>query len=183
MLALPRGGVPVAAEAASALHLPFDVFLVRKIGVPFHPELAMGAVAEGGVRVLNRELIEHLQINDADVDKVSAEEERELDRRVRAFRGTRGLPPIAGRIAILIDDGLATGSTMEAAVMTVRQKAASRIVVAVPVAARETVRRMKQIADEVVCVATPEPFQAVGLWYDDFAQMADAEVIEVLRKP
>ena len=180
VLALPRGGVPVAAEVAAALAAPFDVFLVRKLGVPFHPELAMGAVAEGGVRVLNRQVIDSLQIPESDVERVSAGERLELDRRARAFRGTRELPRVEGNIAILIDDGLATGSTMEAAVQAVRQLLPSQIVVAVPVAAPETVDRMKQIADDVVCVATPDPFQAVGLWYDDFAQMTDEEVLAML---
>jgi putative phosphoribosyl transferase len=180
VLALPRGGVPVAAEVAAALAAPFDVFLVRKLGVPFHPELAMGAIAEGGVRVLNRDVIDGLQIRDSDVERVSADERLELDRRARAFRGDRELKPVEGRIAILIDDGLATGSTMEAAVQAVRQRSPARVIVAVPVAAPETVERMQHIADEVVCVATPDPFQAVGLWYDDFAQMTDEEVLAML---
>ena len=181
VLALPRGGVPVAAVVAAALAAPFDVFLVRKLGVPFHPELAMGAVAEGGVQVLNRAVIDSLQIPESDVERVSADERLELDRRARAFRGTRELPPVLGRIVILIDDGLATGATMEAAVEAVRQRSPAQVVVAVPVAAPETVERMQQIADDVVCVAAPDPFQAVGLWYDDFAQMTDEEVLAVLE--
>lgn len=180
VLALPRGGVPVAAEVAAALHAPFDVFLVRKLGVPFHEELAMGAVAEGGVRVLNQELIHELGIRESEIEKVSTGELVELDRRARAFRGTRPAPAMDGRVIILIDDGLATGSTMEAAVMAVRSRHPAKVIVAVPVAARETVERIRQIADEVLCVATPDPFQAVGLWYDDFTQMTDAEVVAIL---
>lgn len=182
ILALPRGGVPVAAVVSAALRAPFDVFLVRKIGVPLHPELAMGAVAEGGVKVLNRELVDELGVRESEVEKVSAEEQRELERRVRAFRGSRELPPIDGKVVILIDDGLATGSTMEAAVMAMRQRKPAKVIVAVPVAARETVERMKTIADEVVCVEIPDPFQAVGLWYDDFSQLTDQDVVEVLRE-
>ena len=180
MLALPRGGVPVAAEVATALRAPFDVFLVRKLGVPFHEELAMGAVAEGGVRVLNQELIHELGIRESDIERVSAVEISELDRRARAFRGSRHAPAMDGLVVILIDDGLATGSTMEAAVLAVRSRHPAKVVVAVPVAARETVERMRRIADEVVCVAMPDPFQAVGLWYDDFTQMTDEEVLAIL---
>jgi len=182
VLALPRGGVPVAAEVAAVLSAPFDVFLVRKLGVPFHPELAMGAVAEGGISVLNPDVIAQLQIPKSDIDRVAAAEALELTRRAQVFRGSRALPPISGRAVVLIDDGLATGATMEAAVLAVRQHGPSGVVVAVPVAAKETAERMKTIADDVVCVATPEPFQAVGLWYDDFAQMTDEEVVGMLPR-
>ena len=180
VLALPRGGVPVAAEVASALKAPLDVFLVRKLGVPFHEELAMGAVAEGGVRVLNDELISDLDISALDVERTSTREQVELDRRVRAFRGARELPRLTDHAIILIDDGLATGSTMEAAVQAVRASQPARVIVAVPVGARETVGRLKTVADEVVTVSVPEPFQAVGLWYDDFRQLTDEDVLAVI---
>jgi putative phosphoribosyl transferase len=180
VLALPRGGVPVAAEVATALRAPVDVFLVRKLGVPFHEELAMGAVAEGGVRVLNQELISDLDISPVDVERTSTREQVELDRRVRAFRGARAIPAVSGRIVIVIDDGLATGSTMEAAVLAVRHQHPARVIVAVPVGARDTCARLKTVADEVVTVATPEPFQAVGLWYDNFTQMTDEDVQAII---
>lgn len=181
VLALPRGGVPVASEVANALHAPFDVFLVRKLGVPFHEELAMGALAEGGVRVLNDGLIRDLDIAEADVERVSTLERIELERRVRVFRGARELPPLAGRIVILIDDGLATGSTMEAAVVAARRRQPARVIVAVPIGARETCARLRTVADELVTVSIPEPFQAVGQWYDDFRQMTDEDVLAIVR--
>jgi putative phosphoribosyl transferase len=180
VLALPRGGVPVAAEVAAALHAPMDVLVVRKLGVPFHEELAMGAVAEGGVQVLNEDLISDLDISALDVERTATREQVELARRARAFRGSRQLPTVAGRVVILIDDGLATGSTMEAAVQAMRTQRPARVVVAVPVGAQETCARLKTVADEVVTVATPEPFQAVGLWYDDFRQLTDDDVRALL---
>ena len=180
VLALPRGGVPVAVEVAKVLRAQLDVFLVRKLGVPFHEELAMGALAEGGVRVLNDDLISDLDISSLDVDRTSTREQVELDRRVRAFRGPRALPRLTDQIVILIDDGLATGSTMEAAVQAVRTFQPARVVVAVPVGARETVGRLLTVADEVVTVSIPEPFQAVGLWYDDFRQLTDDDVLAIL---
>ena len=180
VLALPRGGVPVAAEVARSLAAPFDVFLVRKLGVPGHEELAMGAVAEGGVRVLNESLIDELAIPESAVDRVAKQEQLELERRAQAFRGARTAPDVAGRLVILVDDGLATGATMEAAVMALRQRRPARIVIAVPVAAREAAERLNRIADELVAVALPEPFYAVGGWYEDFAQTTDREVVSLL---
>lgn len=180
ILALPRGGVPVASEIAQALHVPVDVFVVRKLGVPGHRELAMGAIASGGVRVLNDEVVQSLAIPDNAIDAVAAEEQRELERRERAYRGTRRLPEIRGRTVIIVDDGLATGSTMRAAVAALRQQNPARIVVAVPVAPPSTCRELQAEADDVVCLATPEPFSAVGLWYRDFTETSDAEVRDLL---
>jgi putative phosphoribosyl transferase len=185
VLGLPRGGVPVAHEVAARLHAPLDVFLVRKLGVPQHPELAMGAIAEGGVEVLSHDLIRDLGIPAAMVERVAVRERLEMDRRDLRYRGGRSLPPLGGRTVLVIDDGLATGSTMEAAIHALRQHAAARIVVAVPVGARETCERLRGVADEVVCLSTPEPFDAVGRWYDEFSQTTDEEVIELLpaRRP
>ena len=182
VLALPRGGVPVAAEVARALNAPLDVFLVRKLGVPGHPELAMGAIASGGVRVVSRDVVEELGIPSSIIDAVAAREQLELERRDRLYRGSRSLPSLAGRTVILVDDGLATGATMEAAVEAVRQLNPRRIVVAAPVGAAETCARLKTVADDVVCAETPEPFQAVGLWYERFEQTSDEEVIETLAR-
>ena len=180
VLALPRGGVPVAAEIAARLHAPLDVFLVRKLGVPSHPELAMGAIAEGGVTVLSRELIAALEIPEDRVEQTAARERLELDRRSAAFRGGRPTPAMADRIVILVDDGLATGSTMEAAILALRERKPARIVVAVPVAAAETAARMATIADDLIAVIQPALFQAVGEWYDDFSQLDDEEVVAIL---
>jgi predicted phosphoribosyltransferase/ActR/RegA family two-component response regulator len=181
VLALPRGGVPVAHEVARVLRAPLDVFLVRKLGVPGHPELAMGAIAEGGVEVLSLDLIRHLGVPESIVREVAVRERLELDRRDTLYRGNRRLVPVRGRVVILIDDGLATGSTMQAAVTAQRRLAPARIVVAVPVGASDTCARLAQLADEVVCLATPEPFQAVGLWYERFAQTTDEEVQRYLH--
>lgn len=183
VLALPRGGVPVAAEVARALRAPLDVFLVRKLGVPGHDELAMGAIAEGGVQVLNDRIIADLAIPRRLVDAAAARERVELDRRGQAYRRGRPAPSVAGRTAILIDDGLATGSTMEAAIRALRQRHPARLVVAVPVGAPDTCRRLSSLADELVAVATPEPFSAVGQWYDDFNQTSDQEVVSLLSAP
>lgn len=180
VLALPRGGVPVAYEVASRLGAPFDIFLVRKLGVPGQEELAMGAISEGGVEVLSEDLIRQLRIPDAFVRQTAARERLELDRRDTFYREGRGLIPVRGQVVILVDDGLATGSTMEAAVLGLRRLEPARIVVAVPVGAKETCERLRKIADEVVCLETPEPFQAVGLWYDDFSQTSDEEVLRLL---
>ena len=180
VLALPRGGVPVASEIARALDAPLDVFLVRKLGVPGHEELAMGAIASGGARVLDPEVVEAYRISDQEIGRVTAIERRELDRRERAYRG--GRPPLAlrGRTAILVDDGLATGSSMRAALAALGPLEPARTVVAVPVAPRSTVQDLKNLADEIVCVATPEPFLAVGMFYEDFEQTDDEEVRALL---
>ena len=180
VLALPRGGVPVAFEVARRLGVPLDVFVVRKLGVPGRAELAMGAIASGGVRVLNPHVVDGLGISRISIDEVVESEQEELARREGAYR--RGRPPldVRGRIAILIDDGLATGSTMRAAVAGLRQWAPARILVAVPVAAPEACQELGEEADEIVCLATPHSFRAVGLWYVDFGQTTDAEVREFL---
>jgi erythromycin esterase-like protein/predicted phosphoribosyltransferase len=180
VLALPRGGVPVAFEVASALAAPLDVFLVRKLGVPGHPELAMGAIAAGGVEILNEALIRDLGVPAALVEQTAVRERLELERRDRLFRGGRRPAIVRDRTVVLVDDGLATGSTMEAAIIALRQQAPGLIVVAVPVGARETCDRIRRIADRVVCLQTPEPFNAVGLWYDEFEQTSDDEVTRVL---
>ena len=183
VLGLPRGGVPVAAEVGRVLEVPYDVLMVRKLGVPGHEELAMGAIAEGGISVLNLELIRSLSISNALVEQVSAREQTELARRARIFRGARLPPRVTGQTVILIDDGLATGASMEAAILALRAQEAARIVVAVPVGARETCARLSRVADEVVSVEMPEPFYAVGAWYDDFSQMTDDEVATHLAAP
>ena len=182
VLALPRGGVPVAYEVAGALGAPLDLFLVRKLGVPGHEELAMGAVASGGVRVLNRDIVQGLRIPDDTIESVAAAEEQELQRRERAYRGNRPPPVVRGRIVILVDDGLATGATMLAAIKALRQQQPARIVVAVPTGSPETCELLRAEAEEVVCAISPEPFAAVGLWYEDFSQTTDEEVRELLAR-
>jgi len=183
VLALPRGGVPVACEVARALGLPIDVFIVRKLGTPGQRELAMGAIATGGVRVLNDDVIRLMRIPEQAIDIVSAEEQREMERRELAYRGSRPAPRLKGRTLILVDDGLATGSTMHAAVASLRQLQPARIVVAIPVAPRSTLREFAGEADEVVCVLAPdEPFEGVGRWYLDFSQTTDKEVRELLDR-
>ena len=181
VLALPRGGVPVAAAVAATLGAPLDVFTVRKIGVPGHRELGMGAIATGGCRVLNHGLIAELGISDRAVGAVVAEEERELARREQMYRGARPPLNVKDRIAILVDDGLATGSTMRAAVHALRDLAPARIVVAVPVGSMEACRGLEQVADDVVCARVPRHFIAVGRWYVDFSETSDAEVTELLE--
>ena len=180
VLALPRGGVPVAFEVARRLGAELDVFVVRKLGVPGQEQLAMGAIASGGIRVLNESVIEALGIDEETIAAVAAQEQRELERRERLYRGERPLPQIEGRTVVLVDDGLATGSTMLAAVRALREQSPARVIVAVPVAAPETCELMEKEADEVVCAATPEPFHAVGLWYEDFEQTSDEEVRTLL---
>ena len=180
VLGLPRGGVPVAAEVAQALHAPLDVCLVRKLGVPGYEELAMGAVAEGGVRVLTQSLIRDLGIPEHAVEQTAERERSEVDRRARIFRGARPAPDVAGRVIILIDDGLATGATMEAAVMAMRERKPARIVVAAPVGAPDSCVRLARTADEVVVLLMPDPFHAVGAWYQDFTQTTDEEVVVAL---
>jgi len=182
VLALPRGGVPVAAEVARALHAPLDVFLVRKLGVPGHEELAMGAIATGGVRVLNDDVVRALEIPLAVIDAVAAREAQELARRERLYRDDRPAPDACGRTVILIDDGLATGATMRAAAAALRMQQPARIVIAVPVAAPSTCEEFRSEVDEIVCAATPEPFYAVGFWYQDFSPTTDEEVRELLRQ-
>ena len=176
VLALPRGGVPVASEVAQSLGAPLDVFLVRKLGVPGHSELAMGAIAAGGVEVLNDALIRELRIPAAIVRQVAAREQLELDRRDRLFRGERPQPNVRGKTVILIDDGLATGATMEAAIVALRRRDPAAIVVAAPVGAKETCDRLARLADRLVCVLMPQSLEAVGLWYEDFTQTSDEEV-------
>ncbi len=182
VLALPRGGVPVAFEAAQALKAPLDLMLVRKLGTPGQRELAMGAIASGGARVLNKDVIDALSINQDTIDAVAQDEQEELERRQHAYRGDRPLPEIQGRCIILVDDGVATGATMRAALAALRQQQPARMVVAVPVAPADTVRQLRSEADEVVCLETPRPFTAIGRWYQDFPQLTDDEVRELLAR-
>jgi putative phosphoribosyl transferase len=181
VLALPRGGVPVAYEVAKALGAPLDVFLVRKLGVPGHRELAMGAIASGGVRVLNDDIVRALGVPPVVIDRVAVEEQAELERRESAYRDGRTLTDLQGCTVLLIDDGLATGSTMKAAVQAVRAHAPAHIVVAVPVGAPQACAELRGVADEVVCARQPELFSAVGQWYRDFSETSDAEVRQLLR--
>jgi len=182
VLALPRGGVPVAAEVAKRLNAPLDVFVVRKLGLPGHPELAMGAISSGGVRVFNGEVVNALRIPDEVIDAVSAEELAELQRREQTYRA--GLPPldVEGKTIIVVDDGIATGSTMLAAVSALRQLNAARIIITAPVIAASTHREMQRAADEVTAVIMPERFYAVGAWYEDFSQTSDEEVRNLLGR-
>ena len=181
VLALPRGGVPVAARVASALGAPLDVFVVRKLGVPGHEELAMGAIASGGVRVVNQQVVGRLGLGEADLRRVAEAEGRELARRERSYREGRAPPELAGRVVILVDDGLATGSTMRAAVAAARRLGPARVVVAVPTAPGSTCQSLREEADEVVCAITPRPFRAVGYSYRSFPQTSDEEVSALLR--
>jgi len=182
VLALPRGGVPVAYEVASALGAPLDVFLVRKLGTPGHRELAMGAIASGGVRVLNDDVVRWYGISESAIESVAREEAAELERRERAYRDGRPAPELTNRSVILVDDGLATGSTMRAGAQAVRLHRPARVVVAVPVGARQTCSEIAAVADEVICARMPEPFTAVGQWYLNFDQTDDDEVRELLQK-
>jgi predicted phosphoribosyltransferase len=181
VLALPRGGVPVAYEVARALGAPLDVFLVRKLGVPGHEELAMGAIASGGVIVLEDDVVRGLDIPPEVIQRVADQEARELERRERAYRGDRPFPNLAGKVVILVDDGLATGSSMRAAIQAVRSRRPARIVVAVPAAPESTCRELEHEVDEVICAVTPAPFFAVGQAYWDFTQTTDDEVRALLR--
>jgi putative phosphoribosyl transferase len=180
--ALPRGGVPVAFEVATSLGAPLDVLIVRKLGVPGHPELAMGAVASGGVRVINDLVVGQLGIPEHDIERATQEQRLEVEERERLFRGGYPAPDPEGAIAIAIDDGIATGSTMRASIDALRQMSPARVVVAVPVASPDVCEEFEQIADEVVCLATEQPFGAVGMWYEDFDQTTDQEVIDLLAK-
>ena len=182
VLALPRGGVPVAYEVARALGAPLDVFLVRKLGLPGHEEFAMGAIASGGIRLLNDDVIREFGVTPAEIAAVSRAEEKELDRRERQYRADRPMPTVAGQTVILVDDGLATGSTMRVAVLALRQERPDRIIIGVPVAAAETCDEFRGLVDDIVCAETPEPFYAVGLWYEDFSQTTDDEVRELLNR-
>jgi putative phosphoribosyl transferase len=180
VLALPRGGVPVGSEVARALGAPLDVFLVRKLGLPGHEELAMGAIASGGIRLINEDVVQSYHVSDTAIEAVTRVEIQELQRRERMYRDNRPLPSLHDRTIILVDDGLATGATMRVVVLAVREEAPSSIVVAVPVAAAETCDEFRTIVDDVVCAETPSPFYAVGLWYEDFSQTTDEEVHELL---
>ena len=182
VLGLPRGGVPVAYEVARSLSVPLDIIIVRKIGVPYEKELAMGAIASGGVRVLNEDVIAMLRIPADVVDAVTAEEQRELNRRERVYRGNRPLPTIRGRTVILVDDGIATGATIRAAITLVRQQRPVRIIVAVPVAAASTCEELRKEVDDVVCVLAPEELYGIGLWYERFPQISDDAMRALLAK-
>jgi putative phosphoribosyl transferase len=182
VLALPRGGVPVGYEVAKALHAPLDVLIVRKLGVPGQEELAMGAIASGGVRVMNEEVFRFLPLSESDLEAVVSREQKELERREKRYRGNRPAPAIGGKTVILVDDGIATGTSMRSAIEVLKKQHPAKIVIAVPVAAAAACEEFNRPADQEVCVClrTPEPFFAVGLWYRDFAQTTDAEVRELL---
>jgi putative phosphoribosyl transferase len=182
VLGLPRGGVPVAYEVARALSAPLDLLVVRKLGTPGREELAMGAIASGGICVLNREVVSAYRIDDATIEAATAQERRELARRERLYRGDRPYPALEDRCVILVDDGIATGATLRAGLAALRQRRLARLVIAVPVAPPDTVERLRGEADDIVCLATPEPFFAVGQWYRDFSQTTDAEVRELLTR-
>ena len=182
VLALPRGGVPIAFEVAEALDAPLDIFLVRKLGLPGYPELAMGAIASGGVRVLNENVVRWYGISEDEINAVAREEQRELERRERDYRRGRSMIDVRDKVVILVDDGLATGSTMRAAVEAVRQHGPARVVVAVPVGAPSTCEEFADITDEIICARAPEQFAAVGQWYRDFSQTTDEEVQELLNE-
>jgi putative phosphoribosyl transferase len=182
VLALPRGGVPVAYEVAQALDAPLDVFLVRKLGVPGHEELALGAIASGGGRVLNLDVVSMFGLQETDIAHIAAREAAEISRRERAYRGDRPPQSVRGKVVILIDDGLATGATMRAAAQAIRAQGPAKLVVAVPVAASSTCDAFRDDVDEVICAVTPEPFYAVGAWYQDFSQTTDDEVRTLLAR-
>lgn len=182
LLALPRGGVPVAFEVAKKLGLELDVFIVRKLGVPGYEELAMGAISSGGVKVMNMTVVDSLQITGDDIDSVVEAERKELERREDLYRKGKAKLDVTGRTAILVDDGLATGATMKAAVQALRTQKPENIVVAVPTASRETCEEFAADVDKTVCLTTPEPFYGVGAWYEDFAQTSDQEVCDLLQK-
>jgi len=182
ILALPRGGVPVAFEVAQALHLPLEIFVVRKLGVPGQRELAMGAIASGGVRVINEGLVRGLGISKEEIDVVAGQEQQELDRRERVYREGRPMPDVRGRTVLVVDDGIATGTTIQAAIQALRALQVARVVVAVPVAPAEATEVLRRRADEVICVAEPEPFFAIGQWYENFPQLDDENVRALLAQ-
>ncbi len=181
VLALPRGGVPVAYEVAQTLGAPLDVFVVRKLGVPWQPELAMGAIASGGTRVMNAEVLRSIGLSEQEIEDVTARERQEMEAREQSYRGLRPPLDLKGRTTILVDDGLATGSTMRAAALAVRQHQPARVIIAVPVAAVQTCEELRREGNEVICVSTPEPFLAVGQWYCEFTQTTDEEVRRLLE--
>jgi putative phosphoribosyl transferase len=182
VMALPRGGVPVAYEVARALNAPLDIFLVRKLGVPGHEEVAMGAIASGGIRLLNEDLIRELNISQEMIDAITEREQRELERRERLYRGDKPAPDVRGRTVIVVDDGLATGSTMKVALTALREQQPARLIVAVPIAPPDTCESLREAADQVVCAVTPEPFMAVGAWYQRFDQTTDDEVRDLIKR-
>lgn len=180
VLALPRGGVPVAREIADALNAELDLMLVRKLGAPGQPELALGAIASGGVRLLNQDLVQMLGLTPRQLDAIAAEEQQELERRERAYRGERPPPRLQGRCIILVDDGVATGATMRAAIAAIRRQAPMEVVVAIPLAPPDTLIQLREEADRVLCLHAPEPFHSIGQWYDQFNQLTDEEVCRLL---
>ena len=182
VLGLPRGGVPVADEVRRALGAPLDVIVVRKLGVPFQPELAMGAIGEDGVRVDNEGVVESIALDAFDIDAIEQRERVELDRRARRYRGSRPRLDLRGRCVVIVDDGIATGSSARAACQVARAHGASRLVLAVPVAPKAAVSALHDVCDDILCVAVPEPFYAVGEWYDDFSPTSEDEVVELLRR-
>ncbi|TPX58569.1 hypothetical protein SpCBS45565_g07968 [Spizellomyces sp. 'palustris'] len=182
ILALPRGGVPVAFEMAKKLKVPLDLMLVRKLGIPFHEETAMGAIAMGGVTYVNEEFVSSLGISNAEVQRVIRKETEELHRRSKHYRGNKPYPILADKNVIIVDDGIATGATLRAAIQAVKQFNPKQVIAAVPVGARDSCRDLAQVADEMICLHQPEPFNAVGLWYESFPQTEDEEVMELLRK-
>lgn len=182
VLALPRGGVPVGFEVAKALHAPLDVVIVRKLGTPGQEELAMGAITTGGVRVLNQNVIRMLGISETEIDAVAAKEEKELERRERLYRGSRGALNVQGITVILVDDGIATGSTIRAAITALKTQHPKRLIVAVPVAPLETIEQWKAEVQEFICLLAPETFLAIGLWYEEFGQTSDEEVCALLKR-
>lgn len=182
VLALPRGGVPVAYEISRALHVPLDVFLVRKLGVPYHQELAMGAIAMGGVTILNSDIVQQMNITKNEIEAVTQKEEQELMRRNERYRNNKPLPVIKDKIIILVDDGLATGATMRAAIAALQKFNPTKIIIAVPVAPADTLYELQNLVDDVICTLTPTPFLSISLWYDEFPQTSDEEVCELLGK-
>jgi len=183
VVGLPRGGVPVAYQIARRLQAPLDVWVVRKLGTPGHEELAMGSIASGGGRVLNQDIVDSLQISVDSIAEVELRQRTELERRELLYRGSKAFPELDGKTVLLVDDGLATGATMKAAIASVKQKLPGRLVVAVPVAPPDTVAEIETLVDQVVCLETPDFFQAVGLWYEHFPQTTDEEVLELLQTP